>query len=41
MLNDKSETERYFILSLFAIDKELAEETELLPKLYSERPYEG
>jgi len=33
VLNDKTETERYFILSLFAIGKELAIEAEMLRKL--------
>ncbi|MCL2456915.1 MAG: hypothetical protein FWD19_05140 [Defluviitaleaceae bacterium] len=33
VLNDKSETPRYFILTLFAIGKELVEEAEMLRKL--------
>jgi plasmid segregation protein ParM len=33
VLNDKTENDRYFILSLFAIGKELAEEAEMLRKL--------
>ena len=38
VLNDKTEDERYFILSLFAIGKELVDESELYRKLTPHNP---